>query len=127
MTVDSLIFLFWAILLPRFHHRSSQSQSHVEPSSIQESVTLSLLNQLAGNTDTALELLREATDQNQKLHGKLAANLNRVKTGLKQRQVDDKAWQELTSTISSPEGMNDNVQEISDIIRSLLDNAPPRR
>ncbi|MCJ7717556.1 MAG: tetratricopeptide repeat protein, partial [Anaerolineales bacterium] len=93
-----------------------------EPTSIQESVTLSLLNQLAGNTETALELLKDATDQNQKLHGKLAANLNKVRTGMNQPQVGDKAWQELTSTINSPEGMNDNVQEISDIIRSLLDN-----
>ncbi|MEE8357704.1 MAG: tetratricopeptide repeat protein, partial [Anaerolineales bacterium] len=48
--------------------------------------------------------------------------MNKVKTGLQQPQVGDKAWQELTSTISSPEGVNDNVQEISDIIRSLLDN-----
>jgi len=98
------------------------AKQNLEPSNIQESVTLSLLNQLAGNTEIALELLREATDQNQKLHGKLAANLNKVKTDLQQPQVDDKAWQELTSTISSPEGMDDNAQEISEIIRSLLDN-----
>jgi predicted Zn-dependent protease len=93
-----------------------------EPSSIQESVTLSLLNQLAGNSEAALKLLKEAADQNQKLHGKLAANLNKVKAGLQQPQVNDKAWQELTKAISEPEGMAENVQEISDIIRSLLDN-----
>ncbi|MGB2956791.1 MAG: tetratricopeptide repeat protein [Anaerolineales bacterium] len=94
----------------------------LEPSSIQESVTLSLLNQLAGNSEAALKLLKEAADQNQKLHGKLAANLNKVRAGLQQPQVNDKAWQELTKAISEPEGMEENVQEVSDIIRSLLDN-----
>ncbi|MCK4490321.1 MAG: hypothetical protein KAU23_08685, partial [Anaerolineales bacterium] len=102
--------------------RTLLAKQNPEPSSIQESVTLSLLNQLAGNSEAALKLLKEAADQNQKLHGKLAANLNKVKAGLQQPQVNDKAWQELTKAISEPEGMAENVQEISDIIRSLLDN-----
>jgi len=98
------------------------AKQKLEPSSVQESVTLSLLNQLAGNSEAALKLLKEASDKNQKLHGKLAANLNKVTAGLQQPQVNDKAWQELTKAISEPEGMDENVQEISDIIRSLLDN-----
>ena len=102
--------------------QSLLANQKLEPSSVQESVTLSLLNQLAGNSEAALKLLKEATEKNQKLHGKLAANLNKVKAGLQQPQVNDKAWQELTEAISEPEGMDENVQEISDIIRSLLDN-----
>jgi tetratricopeptide (TPR) repeat protein len=98
------------------------AKQKLEPSSIQESVTFSLLNQLAGNPETALELLKEAADKNQRLHGKLAANLNKVRAGLQQPQINDKAWQELTKAISDPEGMDENVQEISDIIRSLMDN-----
>ena len=93
-----------------------------EPTDIQGIVTHSLLHQLAGHSEAALSLLEKAAEQNQKLHGKLAANLNKVKTDLKQPQVSDKAWQELKDTLSEREGMHENVQEISDIIRSLLDN-----
>jgi tetratricopeptide (TPR) repeat protein len=102
--------------------QSLLANQKLEPSSVQESVTLSLLNQLAGNSEAALKLLKEAAEKNHKLHGKLAANLNKVKAGLQQPQVNDKAWQELTEAISEPEGMDENVQEISDIIRSLLNN-----
>ncbi len=102
--------------------QSLLANQKLDPSSVQESVTLSLLNQLTGNSEAALKLLKEASEKNQKLHGKLAANLNKVKAGLQQPQVNDKAWQELTEAISEPEGMDENVQEISDIIRSLLDN-----
>ncbi|MCK4800952.1 MAG: tetratricopeptide repeat protein [Anaerolineales bacterium] len=93
-----------------------------EPSNIQESVTLSLLNQLAGNTEAALNLLKEASDQNQKLHGKLAANLNKVRNDLQQPEVNDETWQELTAAIGKPSSLDENVGEIADIIRSLLDN-----
>ena len=102
--------------------QSVLDKTKFDKSNIQETLTLSLLNQLAGNDETALRLLEEASDQNQKIHGKLAANLNKVRTNLDQPQLNDKSWKELKQSLGDSEKTSENVQEISEVIRSLLDN-----
>ena len=89
---------------------------------IQEVLTLSLLNQLAGNDEVALKLLEGANEKSQRLHGKLAANLNKVRSNLDQPSLGDKNWQELKQSLADSNATRDNVGEISDVIRSLLDN-----
>ena len=93
-----------------------------DKNNIQETLTLSFLNQLAGNDEVALKLLEEASEQNQKFHGKLAANLNKVRTNLDQPRLSDKSWKELKESLGDPDLAGENVQDITEVIRSLLDN-----
>ncbi len=97
--------------------------SSLDPTSgsIQEILVVSFLNQLAGNDEKALKLLEEAADQNQKIQGKVTANLNKVKSHLDEPQVSDKAWQDLKGSLSSEEGRDENLTEVAEIIRSLLE------
>ncbi|MCJ7717858.1 MAG: hypothetical protein MUO54_15245, partial [Anaerolineales bacterium] len=88
--------------------------------SIQEILILSFLNQLAGNGKKALNLLEEAAEQNQKLQGKVTANLNKVKSHLDEPQVSDKSWQDLKGSLSNEDSHNTNLTDVAEIIRSLL-------
>ena len=92
----------------------------IKPDSIPEILTLSLLNQLAGYQTKALQLLEKAADKNQKIQGKLTANLNKVKTNLDEPQVSDPAWQALKGSLNSEGGMGENLSEVAEIIHSLL-------
>ena len=92
-----------------------------DSSSLQELLVLSLLNQLAGKSETALELLELASERNQKLQGKLSANLNKVKTKLVEPQANDRGWQELKSSLSDQPGMGDNLEDVAAIIHSLIE------
>lgn len=93
----------------------------LKPDSIPEILTLSLLNQLAGYQAKALQLLEKAADKNQRIQGKLTANLNKVKTNLDEPQVSDPAWQALKGSLSRPEDMLENLGEVAEIIHSLLE------
>lgn len=92
----------------------------LRPDSVVEILTLSFLNQLAGNQAKALKLLEKATKQNQRIQGKLTANLNKVKTNLDEPQVSDPAWQALKGSLDSQGEMSENLSEIAEIIHSLL-------
>jgi len=93
----------------------------LDNSSLQELLVLSVLNQLAGKSETALELLELASDRNQKFQGKLSVNLNKVKTKLVEPQVNDRGWEELKSSISDQSGMGENIEDVAAIIRSLIE------
>jgi tetratricopeptide (TPR) repeat protein len=90
--------------------------------SIQEILILSFLNQLAGHDDKALKLLEKAADQNQKLHGKVTANLTKVKSHLDETRVSDQAWKDLKGSLSKEDISEENLTEVADIINSLLIN-----
>lgn len=92
----------------------------LKPENILEILTLSLLNQLAGNQTTALKLLEKATKKNQRIQGKLTANLNKVKTNLDEPQVSDPAWQALKGSLDRQGEMGENLSEVAEIIHSLL-------
>ncbi len=92
----------------------------LKPDSIQEILTLALLNQLAGYQGKALQLLEKAADKNQRIQGKLTANLNKVKSDLDEPQVSDPSWQALKVSLSHQGEMNENLTEVSEIIHSLL-------
>ncbi|MCJ7733099.1 MAG: tetratricopeptide repeat protein [Anaerolineales bacterium] len=96
------------------------SSLNLDSGSMQETLVLSLLNQLSGNNEKALKLLEKASDQNQKIQGKLTANLNKVRSHLDEPQVSDKAWQDLKGSLSNEDGMADNLEEVAEIIHSLL-------
>jgi tetratricopeptide (TPR) repeat protein len=93
----------------------------LDPNSMQDILALSLLNQSAGKTKTALDLLELASERNQKLQGKLSANLNKVKTHLVEPQINDQEWQDLKSSLSEQKGMGENIEEVASIIASLLE------
>ncbi|HDN04961.1 MAG TPA: tetratricopeptide repeat protein [Chloroflexi bacterium] len=90
--------------------------------SIQEILNLSFLNSLAGHDDKALKLLEKAADQNQKLHGKVTANLTKVKSHLDESRVSDQAWKDLKGSLSKDDLPEENLTEVADIINSLLLN-----
>ena len=98
------------------------SQTQFGKVDIQEILTLSLLNQLAGNNEIALKLLEGANEKSQKLHGKLAANLSKARSNLDLPSMGDNSWQELKQSLSDSKVTGENVREISDVIRSLLEN-----
>ena len=93
----------------------------LDSNSLQDILVLSVLNQIAGKSETALELLELASDRNQRLQGKLSANLNKVKTKLVEPQANDKVWQELKSSLSDQKGIGENIEDVAAIIRSLID------
>lgn len=93
----------------------------LKPDSVPEILTLSLLNQLAGRQGKALQLLEKAAEKNQKIQGKLTANLNKVKTNLDEPQVSDPAWQALKGSLSRQGEMAENLSEVAEIIHSLLE------
>ena len=93
----------------------------LKPESVSEILTLSLLNELAGNQGKALQLLEKAAKKNQKIQGKLTANLNKVKTTLDEPQVSDPAWQALKGALSRGEEMGENLSEVAEIIHALLE------
>jgi len=90
--------------------------------SIQEILILSFLNQLAGHDDKALKLLEKAADKNQKLQGKVTANLTKVKTHLDESRVSDQAWKDLKGSLGKENVSEENLTEVADIINSLLLN-----
>jgi len=98
------------------------SRLDLNSGSIQEILLLSFLNQLAGHDDKALKLLEKAADQNQKLHGKVTANLTKVKSHLDESRVNDKAWQDLKGSLAKDDISEENLTEVADIINSLLMN-----
>ena len=90
--------------------------------SIQEILILSFLNQLAGHDEKALHLLEKAADQNQKLQGKVTANLTKVKSQLDEPRVSDQAWKDLKGSLSKDDLPEENLSEVAEIIFSLLGN-----
>ena len=92
----------------------------LKPDSIPQILTLSLLNQLAGNQTKALQLLEKAAEKNHKIQGKVTANLNKVKTNLDEPQISDPAWQALKGSLSHQGEMSENLSEVAEIIHSLL-------
>jgi len=74
--------------------------------SIQEILILSFLNQLA----------------DQILHGKVTANLTKVKSHLDESRVSDQAWKDLKGSLSKEDISEENLTEVADIINSLLIN-----
>ncbi len=90
--------------------------------SIQEILILSFLNQLAGHDQKALHLLEKAADQNQKLQGKVTANLTKVKSHLDEPRVSDQAWKDLKGSLSNEDLPEENLTQVADIIFSLLEN-----
>ncbi len=90
--------------------------------SIQEVLILSFLNQLAGNDGKALKLLEKAAEQNQKLQGKVTANLTKVKTHLDESRVSDQAWKDLKGSLGKEDISEEKLSEVADIIHSLLLN-----
>jgi tetratricopeptide (TPR) repeat protein len=93
---------------------------NIKPESMPEILALSVLNQMAGNQSKALHLLEKAAAKNQKIQGKLTANLNKVKTTLDEPQVSDPAWQALKGSLSHQGEMSENLSEVAEIIHSLL-------
>ena len=98
------------------------TQIHFRKGDIQEILTLSLLNQLAGNDEIVLKLLEGANEKSQRLHGKLAANLSKARTNLDHPSIGDNNWQDLKQSLGDSKVTTENVGEISDVIRALLDN-----
>jgi tetratricopeptide (TPR) repeat protein len=90
--------------------------------SIQEILILSFLNQLAGHDEKALKLLEKAADHNQKLQGKLTANLTKVKSHLDEPRVNDQSWKDLKGLLGQDDIPTENLSEVADIICSLLEN-----
>ncbi len=90
--------------------------------SIQEILILSFLNQLAGHDEKALKLLEKAADQNQKLQGKVTANLTKVKSHLDEPRVSDQAWKDLKGSLSKENLPEESLTEVADIVISLLEN-----
>jgi tetratricopeptide (TPR) repeat protein len=92
-----------------------------DSNSIQDILNLSILNQYAGNSETALELLEIASERNRKLQGKLSTNLNKVITNLDDPQTNDRGWNELKSSLSKEKDLGENIEDVASIISSLLE------
>ena len=102
--------------------QSLLSSLDITNGSIQEILILSFLNQLAGHDEKALILLEKAAEQNQKLQGKVTANLTKVKSHLDESRVSDQAWKDLKGSLSKEDISEENLSEVADIINSLLEN-----